>query len=583
MNLKERIDELNVKYGISSYTMLLVRIYKLLGSKDPYEAADKQKSNFSQILQGKRPLNKEYYIPLERIYEGVTIDYILNGVGEPKKTFQNKGLRYVAATNDYNEFKKLGSELYSDKGAVIFNSDEYQKTIIDYIIEFKADEGIKYLINEYGLYYDSLRNFLTDTGFKMFCNNEQTKQIADILFEKDDDDSFIKLFNPFNMIRIFYEEQSIYSDKEFLHKILHTEKIFNVQLAVKQIAVKDVNMDKVFDDTQESLYINPLVNLLLNAALEDYKKYNDKIHKILDFAIVNNKDVISFLNIAIDKRNYIDGYKIDKYGNVILGTYYKYGHIVNSIEVIDPDWPLEIKQKISTLNEINNSINYSDSIDYFGENHKKTKLNKAGHILKLASKNDVEYQIYDYFKNINGPIPKYYGMHEGVDEFEKYRGQPVGRSYTIEHLKEVARFLRWLHDTTINDLPNAVFVHGDMDLNNFYFEDGKLVEVVNWDNATIGSIFDDMILLIMKYSGMADLYRVNKKVLKNVKEIFDAYDARESYRSVCVDLMKTSIERSIAILDQSEFNNDEEKIREYEGYLWCLSFVKVYANEMKKM
>ena len=140
-----------------------------------------------------------------------------------------------------------------------------------------------------------------------------------------------------------------------------------------------------------------------------------------------------------------------------------------------------------------------------------------------------------------------------------------------------------MHDTTIDDLPNAVFVHGDMDLNNFYFEEGKLVEVVNWDNATIGSIFDDMILLIMNYSGMADLYRVNKRVLKNVKEIFDAYDARESYRSACVDLMKTSIERSIAILNQSEFNSDEEKIREYEGYLWCLSFVRVYANEMKKM
>lgn len=585
MSIKERIDELNDKYGIESYTKLLYKIFRILGSKDPYEDARKEKSNFSQMLEGKREFNKKFFIPLEQIYDGVTIDYIINGRGTPKSSFQNKGIRYVASTNDYNEFKRLSNDLWHDNNSVIFNTDEYQKGILDYIIEYKALEGLRFLIDEYGFKYDLLRRSGCTKDFHLYSPVEQLLELADMLVEKDDADLFNKMFDTFEIIplEVYYEENSVYLNKDFLIKILDSNNIFKSQLAVKELSIKYANMnDKTLSD-QNSKYINPLLNCLLNCALEDWQKYEGKIHQILDFALVENKNVISWLNTKIDMGKVHDGYKIDKYGNVIFARYYKYGHLVNTIGVQDPTLSLDIKNKISEINELNNSVNYSDSIDYFGDNHKKTKLNKEGHILKLASKNPIEYELYEKFKDQkDAPVPTYYGMKEGVDEFSNYRGKPLGRNYTIENLQEIAYFIRCLHDLTYDKNTKNVFVHGDIDINNFYFNEEGLSEVINWDKCYKGTLFDDMMMLILRYSGMADLYRNNEKVIKVIDKLFEAYEATDNYRSSCISLLKATILKVIDNAANEGIYDTPEHIKEYEEYMWSLSFINIYQDRISK-
>ncbi len=64
-NLKSNIDHYMKLKGISRYSHLLLNIAHELGIKGPeaYKFADKEKSNFSKMLKGERPLKSDFIIP----------------------------------------------------------------------------------------------------------------------------------------------------------------------------------------------------------------------------------------------------------------------------------------------------------------------------------------------------------------------------------------------------------------------------------------------------------------------------------------------------------------------------------------
>ena len=65
--------------GIRMYSHLLVDIAHELGIKgqEAYAFADREKSNFSKMLKGERPLKYEFIIPLEKIF-GVSMARLLD-------------------------------------------------------------------------------------------------------------------------------------------------------------------------------------------------------------------------------------------------------------------------------------------------------------------------------------------------------------------------------------------------------------------------------------------------------------------------------------------------------------------------
>ncbi|MEI3267346.1 MAG: hypothetical protein V8R85_09910 [Frisingicoccus sp.] len=77
-NLKSNIDHYMKLKGIRMYSHLLVDIAHRLKMKrqEVYEFVDKEKSNFSKMLKGERPLKYEFIIPLEKIF-GVSLARLL--------------------------------------------------------------------------------------------------------------------------------------------------------------------------------------------------------------------------------------------------------------------------------------------------------------------------------------------------------------------------------------------------------------------------------------------------------------------------------------------------------------------------
>lgn len=581
MNLKERIDDLNRKCNINSYVDLLIKIYRKLDYPYPQKEAQKQKSNFTQMLLGNRALKKEFYIPMEQIYH-VTMDYIINGNGICKIDFNNGGLRYTAATNDYKMFELLGTETYENDSLVIFNSDEYNKTIFDYIVEYDAIEGLRYLANKYSIKYNMLHNSITCNHFRCFCTGEAIEKILEMIISKDEAGIYDSIFDSYQMLLDYYGERSIFSNRDYLIKILNSDKIFESVLTIKEFSLNEINMGLQLEVEKKSLFMNPLVKSLLVLALEDPNKYRSKIEKMLNFGISKNEEIIDYVVSHYD--NGIDEYRIDEKGTIFYG-HTKYGQLLNPGEVINPSLDMYLRTLIIRIKNINDKLIFHDVKDFFGNNHKKIKYNERGHILKLSSNNELEYELHRKYENLL-PIPKYYGTKDGIDEFEKYRGQQLtylnALNYDLNKVVEIAKFLRTLHDTTMNSETKEVFVHGDISLSNFYFTDGVLTDVINWDDVYIGDIYEDMMWLLINLSGMNDRYRDNQKVISNIKQIFDNYKASNEYKDICITKLRELIDEKILYYAEEQFPKDEESIFSYESFLWCKSFIDIYYNELKK-
>ena len=78
-NLKKNIDRYMQLKGIKRYSHLLINIAHQLGinGKEAYIFAEKEKSNFSKMLKGQRPLKYEFIVPLEKIF-GVSLARMLD-------------------------------------------------------------------------------------------------------------------------------------------------------------------------------------------------------------------------------------------------------------------------------------------------------------------------------------------------------------------------------------------------------------------------------------------------------------------------------------------------------------------------
>ena len=130
--------------GMAYYTDLLIAIAKVQGLKQDkaIEFANKEKSNFSKMLKGERPLKYDYIIPLEKIF-GVSLAKLLDD--QPYFETINKddieylkGFRYYAYKDEPELYDELDRSYTCDGSDVFNNSDEYNRFLLDYLIEYKS-------------------------------------------------------------------------------------------------------------------------------------------------------------------------------------------------------------------------------------------------------------------------------------------------------------------------------------------------------------------------------------------------------------------------------------------------------------
>lgn len=586
MRLKEKLTILMEENNIATQSDLLRKICEELNEEDVDGKVKKQKPNFSQMLEGNRKLNKDYYIPLEKIFD-IRIAELLDDSKDLKYQYVNKGIRWAAASDDVEEFRRLCNEdnpTFYQK--VIKSKDEFGKDIIDYIIEFKAINGFKYLINNQKLKYSTAfggynLNFSNITIY-FSVTIKKLLDLSKMLLENGDIQTFNTFFNTYQLLCDFDRfSNNIYLDKDFLNGIIENEEIFNSMFSCKELTLNEANHTKKMGN-ETFLYINPILNNLLNVCFEQNNRI--EINKILEYGLKMNKIVFDTIKEKVNSR--IDDIKIEKTGEVLVNDSC-YGSVIVITDVIDPKifYNKTTKDLIEDIRTMNESFKFSNTLDYFSEIENKNEIiiDSEGKIIKKHSGNECEYKIYKEFENDNTlPLPRYVDSYKGVDRFYKYEGTVVKNNLTNDQIIKIVEFLVKFKNLSKEKFNGEVYAQGKLDLCDFYFDDnGNLSQVVNFENTYVGDEYDDIILFLIKHSGIFNIIFneiERKRILEKINLIINSYTNDEKEKMLIVDKILPYINKKIENIDKTNKSN----IYIYREFLNAQSFICFFINDIKE-
>lgn len=312
-NLKSNIDHYMELKGIKMYSQLLIDIAHELGIKgqEAYKFANKEKSNFSKMLKGERPLKYDFIIPLEKIF-GISLARLLyeNAYKLPVEKENvpfNKGFRYYAYLDDPKLYKNEFDVLLANDGkSILTQTDEFGKTFLDYVVEYHSVNGVRYLHNEYGIklkWYHNHFEFKKDKGIT-WIHFENCIEFARLVASMNDVELFNDIYDSYNMFFTnghYATEDCIFCQGEYLEIILDDDDLFHSIFEIKPYELKLGNCGrrKRQVDSITYYFINPIINNCLRYALNHLEKYKRRAIELLKFGINHNRRIAG--EIAFDE------------------------------------------------------------------------------------------------------------------------------------------------------------------------------------------------------------------------------------------------------------------------------------------
>lgn len=311
-NLKNNIDHYMQLKGIKMYSHLLIDIAHQLGihGKEAFMFAEKEKANFSKMLKGERPLKYEFIIPLEKIF-GVSLARMLDENAykfpvEKENVPFNKGFRYYAYLDNPDLYRKEFDKLLAKDGkSILNNTDEFGKTFLDYVVEYRAVNGVRYLHDEYDItlkwYYNHF-DFKKEKGM-IFCNFDNAIEFARLVASMNDAELFNDIYDSYNMFFTnghYGGKDSIFYASDYLEILLDNKIIFDSLFEIKKYDLKLGNISgrKIKKDILTYYSINPILNNCLNYALKHLDKYKPQALEILSFGIRHNKEIATQIDMS---------------------------------------------------------------------------------------------------------------------------------------------------------------------------------------------------------------------------------------------------------------------------------------------
>ena len=306
-NLKINIDHYMTLKGIKKYSHLLIDIAHELGIKgqEAYNFVDKEKSNFSKMLKGERPLKYNFIIPLEKIF-GISLARLLYEDAyklpvEKKNVPFNKGFRYYAYLDNPKLYKDEFDVLLANDGkSILTQSDEFGKTFLDYVVEYHSVNGVRYLHDEYGIKLRWSHNhfeFKKDKGI-IWIRFENSIEFARLVASMNDAELFNDIYDSYHMFFSnghYATEACIFCQGDYLEIMLDNDDLFNSIFETKPYEFKLGSYGRRMKQVDSITYhsINPIINNCLRYALKHLDKYKHRAIDILKFGINYNRRIAS--------------------------------------------------------------------------------------------------------------------------------------------------------------------------------------------------------------------------------------------------------------------------------------------------
>ena len=321
--IKEKLHELNMRQAD-----LARQIADMMGDSS-YK--NQLKDNISKWIAGKRRPGVEYIFYLARALHVSVEEILLAGDVCEKYDTRPYTLYALAKSGDTNAADEMFNSITASGSAVAAHYDEYDKTLLDYIVKFSNIKLAHYLLEKGYIGFNS--SFLSDNLMRV-GDMWQTGalDLIKLAIKNDDELVFRKAIERTTRVCIsfgdnynysaYWSENKMYDSMPFTYDmlidILSTEKILQyiitpfIPTEAEWLALNNGiyfhyqinNTKKSYSETLTFLF-NPILNVAV-------KNNHQNVDKLIKIGVEHNKRVLSWL------RKYSRGvsYRLNKNGSI---------------------------------------------------------------------------------------------------------------------------------------------------------------------------------------------------------------------------------------------------------------------------
>lgn len=446
-SIRERIDELKEKNGFKTDSEVIGAIFRFkkahgqVGRTKEHEYVEKNKGSFSQCCSGQRDFKPEDYLAIEYVLNS-SMAYIIEGKGEVSKDFQPKGIRYAAFLDNIGNYEALMCD------HILNESDEYNKMLIDYMVEYNSKNGFIYFAERDLLPLTSTGGINYKTNHLLYSGDR--KELLRLLCDVLPLHLLIRYFDGFlDYYEIVHSEINENRNTSFtegvISKAIYRDDLRREFTKTKKISLDSYNRGVIRTDGKslgEGLFANYGLTSMLNYALNHDVEDEIRIELLKSSLLVNSE---SFKTASTFTEEEL---KIDKYGFITN----KYNQIYYGSIVIPPETSVELSDKVK---ELLNCINMQVR-EYHGYISNRGKLSVFANEILADKKDNPEY--YKFFRLMNEKridiIPDFQENASKDKDLFKVSNSDKCRisNGTDSDLLEIIRAIRMLDDICIEEL-----------------------------------------------------------------------------------------------------------------------------------
>ena len=445
-------------------------------------------STLSNMINGS-PINKwnrKYFLPMERKLD-VRIADITDGTKGYKSS--PRGLYEIGTYGTYKDFE-LFAEQTDGSIEVIHSSDEWSNGILDYVLEAKNLDGLRYLVDND--FYQVFRpGELIQYHSRCTDKVEHALKLLNVLAEDDDPTfkMFKKLFDTRESTDLAFLDPNLFENERVLDLMINKDRLLQAVCRKPEIVPESkLNRTKrlLKGDEYQAICASNWLTPLLCYALKNEDKYRSQAMVLMDTSLQVATDTLANIGKNISTLGGTEESITTEKGHVILGHNYVIGVIGEPStkgEIKDP----ELNGK---ANEIAAKIGVFRAMAKF---QTPVLLDGKMHMPRF----DLNPLYRTFIKTAKGKAFLLQESDEkGLDPhnyvFEAPKGSAARTNLSLKQWEQVGKALKSIHSIDCGQAEKS-YCHGKFSYSDFYLlPNGDLELITGYKNVYIGDPEEDV-------------------------------------------------------------------------------------------
>ena len=558
-SIRKRIDKLKELNGFENDNDIIREIFYFkksrgeIGKIQDFKFIENNKGTYSKYFNGTRKIKMEDYLAIEYVLN-TSMAYVIEGKGEIPDTFQPKGIRYAAFSDTIGNYEELMHDNIAN------SSDEYNKTLIDYMIEFKSKNGFEFFAERDLIPLSSTGGYKL-TSDCLSLHYSDNARLLRVLCEILPIHLLTKYFDGFDHRELVFFGINETQNTSFSDDVISIA-ITRADLRKELAKCKTINLDEFNKGIRrldgksfgEGVFVNYGLTIMIKYAL--MHDVDDEIRtELLESAVRVNEEVFKYVStfnddeLIIDKTGYLTGqYNRVYYGSIAIGS----------------EINVEISERAKDLlQQLNRQVH-----DYHEYISRHSKISVFDNVIFADKKDNHEY--YDFFKLMNRKGIKFVPLlkeskSKDKDMFEVSNSEKSTiASAKDKDLEEILKAIKQIDDISIDELNGMTYFLKDPSI---YMLDGEMNYIMPKD-IVISSKYSNLVRFLNE-NPMWFLYENNNTTRMNrFITLLKLYGLKRDELDVFFDSYKELSDEQAKSIAKTDVAGKETALKILKNKVW---------------